>query len=113
MKESRSALIYGALAIFSITVGPALLLMRGDSFSPNEKFYCVVSIIPLGIIALYIRYLLEKKVLMEMQDSELRQNRLQMLSHEHRQLVLIVLVTGIAASALYAWIIFLWIPSRA
>lgn len=113
MKESRSGLIYGALAVLSITAGPVLLLIRGDSLSTNEKFFCVVSIVPLGFIALHVRYLLEKKALMEMPDCELRKSELQMLAHGHRQLVLIVLAAGIAASALYAWVIFIWMPTRA
>ena len=112
MKESRAAITYGVLAVLSIIAGPIVLLTKGDSLSLTGKFFCIVSVIPLGIIALQVRYLLGKKALLKMLDDELRRNELQKLSQGHRQLVLIVLTAGIAGSALYAWVIFVWMPTR-
>jgi hypothetical protein len=112
MKESKPSLIYGFIAVISIFIGPFCLLIRGSSASSVEKFVYIISLFPLGLIAFQVRYLLGKRALMETPDSEMRRNAIQMLTREHKQLVLFVLAGAIFVSALYVWIIFVWMPTR-
>lgn len=112
MKVPRPPLIYGLLAVLSVTVGPFLLLTRGNSATSVEKFLYVVSLFPLGLIALQVRYLLGRRALMEAPDPQLRRKGIEMLRQEHKQLVLIVLISALMATTLYAWLIFVWTPTR-
>ena len=106
MKTTRSSQIYDVLAVLSVTFGPICLLVQGDSATSIEKFLCIVSIVPLGLIASQVRFLLGKSALMETSDFQVQRKEMEKLTREHKQLSLIVLIGGGFGSVFYAWIIF-------
>lgn len=96
------------LAVLSIVLGPFCLLLRGHEASRIEQLLYVLSIFPLGLFALQVRYWEGKRIISAEPDAGNRQQQLGEWHREHHALLLYWVLGMIVTICLYGWIIFIW-----
>ena len=110
MQEYKPSTMFGFLMVLSLTIGPLYIVLRGHSASRLEILICVVSLFPLGLLAMQVRHREQVRALLAEPDSESRGNNFARLKQEHHRIVLYGIVSAVLVSALLAWIMFVLMP---
>ena len=112
MKEYKPSILYGILAMVSVTAGPLFLVIRGSDVTQIEKLIYVVSVFPLGLLAMQVRHWERQREVLTEGNSEDLERDLKNLNREHRQILLWGVIGAVVSMSLTAWILFVWMPTK-
>ncbi len=97
--------LLAVLAWIGPIIGPFLLGIRGESASAFEKFCYVTMIGPLAILALYLRYVEDKRGILKEPDSTARRVHLEEKWVGFRKLLIILLMASCVSVGTAAWLL--------
>lgn len=98
-------LLLTTLAWIGIIVGPTLFFIRGDGASAFEKFCYVTMIGPLAVLAVSVRYAVDRRNILQEPDSTVRVAKLKDRKVAYRILIIILLMAMCVSMSTAAWLL--------
>ena len=87
MQEYKPSPLFGFLVVVSVATGPFCLIVRGGSASRIEQLLYIVSLFPLGLLAIYVLYRERRSLLLHDRQSKSREDDLVCLKNEHKRII--------------------------